>query len=117
MVVDPCLAFSEQRARRRLVFPPHAHQSRYTPSRHLEQRNLKLGSEHDDARVLGLVLGLDMDRNQGVLDLRLEHPLNRVTNVVRLRYAHLTGHDQVKVDEGAATRMTCAQVMGLEGSG
>src|SRR3954454_15478889 len=27
------------------------------------------GSEHDDAGVLGLILGLDVDRDQGILDL------------------------------------------------
>src|SRR3954451_18063625 len=117
MVMAPCSGFcwTTRKAQGRVPAerspePPH-------PALTLEHRNPELGSEHDDAGVLGLVLGLDMDRDQGILDLGLEHPFDLVTDVVRLRHAHRAGHNEVKVDEGPAARMARAQVMGLQGSG
>src|SRR5205814_6294607 len=60
------------------------------------------GRRSDDhhAGVLGLLLGLDVDRYQRVGDLNTQGPLDPVANFVRHRHRHRSGHDEVELDEG-----------------
>ena len=70
--------------------------------------------KNDNAGMLGLVVGLYMDRDQGVLNLRLDRTLKPVADIVRLGDAHLTFHHEVEIDECHAAGLACAQIMRLD---
>ena len=56
--------------------------------------------------MLGLVVGLDMDRDQRVGDFRLDRAFQPVADVMRFGDAHRALHYQMKINEGHAAGMT-----------
>ncbi len=76
----------------------------------LQARALK----NDNSGMLGLVVRLHMDRDQGVLNLRLDRALKPVADIVRRGDAHLAFHHKVEVNECHAAGLARAQIMRFE---
>ena len=73
-----------------------------------------LHSEHDDAGVLGLVFGLDVNGNRAMLVVLTQGFFDPVADGVGLVDRHLAGNDEVELDEGHLAGVPCADVVRLE---
>src|SRR5690625_164784 len=71
-------------------------------------------SDHQRAMLLCLAMGLDMDGDDGLADLRMQGSLDSVADAVRRADGHLSRHDEMEIDEGHAPGGAGADVMRLD---
>jgi hypothetical protein len=64
--------------------------------------------------MLCFVVRLEVNRDQGVPDFRLQGLLNAVADIVRLRDGHFVRHHQMQINKGSSSGMSGSQVMCLD---